>query len=199
MLIHVYTSVAPGYPRDTPQSQSHSHIGNGLGSLFGRLFSRIGSRVASASVKSALKSVAKTGVQIGKKALSSAVKQAAPLARDALKEGITSATNFGAEKAIETIGNLADKSIKHGAPESLAHSLAKAAEKGTRAVASTTQQAVNSSVDKILSTPKPTKVGRKRPKSKATTDRKPPAKSRKTAPKTTPNRPKSITNLLDEI
>ena len=198
MLIHVYTSVAPGYPRDTPQSQTHSHIGNGLGSLFGRLFSRIGSRVASASVKSALKSVAKTGVQIGKKALSSAVKQAAPLARDALKEGITSATNFGAEKAIETIGNLAEKSIKHGAPESLAHSLAKAAEKGTRAVASTTQQAVNSSVDKILSTPKPTKVGRKRPGKRATTDRKPPAKSRKTAPKTTPNR-RSITNLLDKI
>ena len=199
MLIHVYTSVAPGYPRDTPQSQTHSHIGNGLGSLFGRLFSRIGSRVASASVKSALKSVAKTGVQIGKKALSSAVKQAAPLARDALKEGITSATNFGAEKAIETIGNLADKSIKHGAPESLAHSLAKAAEKGTRAVASTTQQAVKNSVDKILSTPKPTKASRKRSgKLESRKDRKPPVKSRKTAPKTTPNR-RSITNILDEI
>ena len=199
MLIHVYTSVAPGYPRDTPQSQTQSHIGNGLGSLFGRLFSRIGSRVASASVKSALKSVAKTGVQIGKKALSSAVKQAAPLARDALKEGITSATNFGAEKAIETIGNLADKSIKHGAPESLAHSLAKAAEKGTRAVASTTQQAVNSSVDKILSTPNPhpKHCAPKRSKSKKVTNH-PPPKRKKTAPKTAPVK-KSITNLLDKI
>ena len=66
MLIHVYTSVAPGYPKDTPHN-SHSHIGNGLGSLFGRLFSRIVAPVAKSSIKTALKSVAKTGVQLEKK------------------------------------------------------------------------------------------------------------------------------------
>ena len=66
MLIHVYTSVAPGYPKDTPHP-NHSHIGNGLSSLFGRLFSRIVAPVAKSSIKTALKSVAKTGVQLEKK------------------------------------------------------------------------------------------------------------------------------------
>lgn len=183
MLIHIYTTVAPGYENNTPRE---THIGHGLGSLFGRLFSRIGSSVAKSSIKTALKTVAKTGAKIGQKALSSAVKKAAPLAKEALKEGITSATNFGAEKAIQGIQNLADKSIKHGAPTSLAHSLAKAAEKGTKSVAKATHSALSNSVDNLLlPTTPPT---RKRKKSHPS----PKKQSKK-------RRSTGISNLLNKI
>ena len=188
MLIHLYTTIAPGYPRDTPRD---THIGHGLGSLFGKLFSRIGRTVAKSSIKTAIKSVAKTGAQIGKKALSSAVKKAAPLAKEALKEGITSATNFGAEKAIQGIQNLAEKSIKHGAPESLAHSLAKAAEKGAKAVTTGAQKSIVKQLDGLaVPFAPPAPAPKKGSKRKGT------IKSSKVSHR---KRKKTTANLLDEI
>ena len=178
MLIHLYTTIAPGYENNTPRE---THIGHGLGSLFGKLFSRIGRTVAKSSIKTAIKSVAKTGAKIGKKALSSAVKKATPLAKEALKEGITSATNFGAEKAIQGIQNLAEKSIKHGAPESLAHSLAKAAEKGTKAVAKGARESLNSSISNLAVVPPASGVHRGSKRKSHTAHRTPSKRKRSTA------------------
>ena len=92
--------------------------------------------------------------------MSTAVQKAAPLAKEALKQGISNAANFGSEKAIQGIQKLAEKSINYGAPESLTHSLAKAAEQGTKAAVKESTKALNSSLAHIVptstsSTPKP--------------------------------------------
>ena len=144
------------------------------------------------------------------------MKKAAPLARDALKEGISAASAYGSEKAVQGIQKLAEKSIKHGAPETLAHSLAKAAEEGTRAVAKTSARTLSTSLDRILPpvhpptlSPQPgaqsqpakprkpkqpsSKVRKKRPASKTPAKHPPAPKKRRR------NVDKNITTLLDEI
>ena len=57
---------------------------------------------------------------------------------------------MGSKKAIEGIQNLRDSSIKHIAATNLAHSLAKAAEEGTKALAKTSARTLSTSLDRIL-------------------------------------------------
>ena len=138
--------------------------------------------------------------------MSTAVQKAAPLAKEALKEGISNAANFGSEKAIQGIQKLAEKSINYGAPESLTHSLAKAAEQGTKAAVKESTKALNSSLAHIVptsATPKP----RPRASTSATPTPKPRPvpKVRKRPgkqvhhPKAKKRKEESITNLIDQI
>ena len=147
MLLHLYTRESPEW-----NDPGTSRIGHGLGGLFGRLFSKTMAKTVAKTVGTTLKSVAKKGFQVGQRALKTAVKKAAPLAKEALKEGISAAADFGSEKAVEGIQKLAEKSIKHGAPESLAHSLARAAEQGTKAIAQQSVRSLNTSLDRIAPT-----------------------------------------------
>ena len=147
MLLHLYTRESPEW-----NDPGTSRIGHGLGGLFGRLFSKTMAKTVAKTAGTALKSVAKKGFQVGQRALKTAVKKAAPLAKEALKEGISAAADFGSEKAVEGIQKLAEKSIKHGAPESLAHSLARAAEQGTKAIAQQSVRSLNTSLNRIAPT-----------------------------------------------
>ena len=171
----MYTSPAPLYGHF-----GHSYIGHGLGSIFGRIFSKIiGKTVAKTAVKSALNSVAKTGLQIGKKALKGAVKEAAPLAQKIAKKGIQEATAFGAEKAIQGIQHLTEKSIKKGVPSKITQSLSKAAETGVKKLAEGTDKVLTDLAHEKLSVP---------------------SKRRKVSPKKKSKKPKlSIQNYIEEL
>ena len=147
MLLHVYTTQFPTYEHLT----HFSHVGSGFGSIFGRLFSRVISGAARSGVKAVAKNALKTDVRLGSKALKSAVKHTAPIVKELAKEGLSTATQIGAEKAIQEIHRIAEKGAKAGAPESLTSTLSKVAEEGARAVKSRVDNSLGAVVDSLAS------------------------------------------------
>ena len=147
MLLHVYTTEFPTYEHLT----HFSHVGSGFGSIFGKLFSRVISGAARSGIKTVAKNALKAGARVGSKALTSAVKHTAPIVKELAKEGLATATQIGAEKAIQEIHRIAEKGSKAGAPESLTSTLSKVAEEGARAVKNRVDNSLGAVVDSLAS------------------------------------------------
>ena len=145
MLLHVYTTEFPTYEHLT----HFSHVGSGFGSIFGKLFSRVISGAARSGIKTVAKNALKAGARVGSKALTSAVKHTAPIVKELAKEGLATATQIGAEKAIQEIHRIAEKGSKAGAPESLTSTLSKVAEEGARAVKNRVDNSLGAVVDSL--------------------------------------------------
>ena len=159
MRLHTYTHYSPFY------------TGHGFGSMFARIFSKIGAKVGTkVAARVALKVAKRAGTSLIKKAAPMAKrvirKQIVPLGKKLAKQGLEKGLEYGQEVVLNKLNHLDNSAIKAGVPPALAHKVTDLVKRGSIAGLHELGAVADRKTTQFLDQSLKTKSSRKRPSSR---------------------------------